>query len=91
MTILIFITINIIACIIGYIATESKYRLVEYIPTLNFKPFNCKPCFTFHSIWILQGIVALIIGSWIYFIIAVITALLIFFILWVEDKLHIQP
>lgn len=91
MTILIFITINIISCIIGYIATESKHRIVEYIPILNFKPFNCRPCFTFHTCWILQVITAYIIGSVLYAAVGVVCAFAIFFYLCYQDKKYIQP
>lgn len=89
-TIILYITINAIAIFIGWLATESKLRIADQIPQLNFKPFNCRPCFTFHSIWILQVITAYIIGSWIYGIIGIITAFTIWFILWYQDRQHIE-
>lgn len=85
------IAVNIICCFIGWLATESKYRIVEYIPMLNFKPFNCKPCFTFHTIWIIQVGIAIIIGSWGYGIVGVIIAFITFFCLWFINKNEVQP
>lgn len=85
------IAVNIIGCFIGWLLTESKFRIVEYIPFLNFKPFNCRPCFTFHTIWILQLIIALLIGSWAYGIVGVLCAFAIFFCLWIINKNEVQP
>ena len=38
---------------LGYLFTE-RFR-----PLLRFKPFNCRPCLTFHLTWLLMGGVTL--------------------------------
>ena len=44
------------------------------------KPFNCRPCFTFHSLWILTGIYTLLIQSTACFMAAIILSFIVFFI-----------
>lgn len=45
------------------------------------KPFNCRPCFTFHLTWILTGISALATSSLKLFIAGIIIAFIVFFII----------
>lgn len=42
------------------------------------KPFNCRPCFTFHLHWLGMAFIALIFHSWIIAFSGVITAFLVF-------------
>jgi len=85
-TIIIYTLINVIAITLGWILTETKFRIAELHPILNRKPFSCKPCMTFHLIWIFQSLIAYLIGSWLWFILGIITAFVIFYNLYLEDK-----
>ncbi|MFV0419344.1 MAG: hypothetical protein ACK5KT_11510 [Dysgonomonas sp.] len=54
---------------------------------LDRKPFNCRPCFTFHLTWILTSISALSVSSLKLFIAGVTTAFLLFFLVkYIDNK-----
>jgi len=42
------------------------------------KPFNCRPCFTFHLHWLGMAFVAVITQSWIIALLGVLAAFIIF-------------
>lgn len=75
----------------GILFTEKpKYRLADKYKWLDFKPFNCKPCLTFHFIWIFQVIAAILLGNLQYGILGIISAFIIMLGLYIEDKNKIE-
>ena len=85
-----FLSINILSYYIGQQATEGKYN----IPTisnnkLNFKPFNCRPCFTFWTTLILQSIIGILLSSITYIVVGIIFAFLLFFQLKLIERIEI--
>lgn len=52
----------------------------------NRKPFNCRPCFTFHLHWLGMAFIAVIFQSGIIALSGVVTAFIVFFIVRNIDK-----
>lgn len=78
---ILFIGINLVALFLG--------NYVEHHPLpecLDFKPINCRKCLSTHISWVLNTLVATLINSWFYFIIGILTAGVIFYLLDREDK-----
>lgn len=89
------IIINIIlitGVVISFILGE---RLPIILPRVsmhfNRKPFNCRPCFTFHLTWILTTILSIIVQSLNLFISGLISAFIIFLIIRYIDSKKIEP
>ena len=83
--VLLLIAINATGLYLGYLLTETdKYEW------LNFKPFTCLPCFTFHLIWIMQVTVAILLNSLQYGIAGVLFAFAIWLCLYLENKNKIE-
>nr|DAE47075.1 MAG TPA: hypothetical protein [Caudoviricetes sp.] len=85
------IIINIVL-IIGVI---SSFILGEVLPIVlprlsrhfNRKPFNCRPCFTFHLTWISIAVLSLVVQSLDLFISGLISAFIIFLIVrYIDSK-----
>lgn len=55
------------------------------------KPFNCRPCFTFHLCWLAQAVYAVVVaGCLLYVPVAVLIALILFFIIKYVDNQKIE-
>ncbi|PXV58406.1 hypothetical protein CLV62_14915 [Dysgonomonas alginatilytica] len=81
------IFINLSGILLGKILTESKHlALNRFSDKLDRKPFNCKPCLTFHLLWIICTIVSIVISSLLFWVVGVFFALAIFGILYLNDK-----
>ena len=76
-----FIAVNLLAMMIGRL--PEVIQLPEY---LNFKPFNCRLCLSTHSCWVLHTTIALLVGSWIYFIFGIIAAICVYQLINQEEK-----
>lgn len=51
------------------------------------KPFNCRPCFTFHLHWLGMAMIALVSQSWSIAIAGIVTAFLVFGVVkWLDSK-----
>lgn len=88
--VILLMAINATGMYLGYLFTETEYRLADKYKWLNFKPFTCLPCFTFHLIWILQVTVAILLNSIQYGIAGVLFAFAIWFCLYIENKNKIE-
>lgn len=72
---------------LGWLFTESKqHNLSKLSDKLNRKPFNCRPCLTFHITWILFAVTAYLIYSVRLFFIGIVCAIIIFALLCIESK-----
>lgn len=69
--------------ILSRLITESSFRIPEL---LDFKPFNCRKCLTFHSIWILNTILGLIVQNYIVILIGFIIALASYYLIKKEEE-----
>jgi hypothetical protein len=84
------LAINVLGILSGNILTENKrFSFAKISNKLDRKPFNCKPCLTFHILWILHTLTALLYQSWIFFTIGLISSLAIFGVLYIENKFKI--
>ncbi len=79
--------INIAGIILGKLFTESsRLALPKVWKYLDRKPFNCRPCFTFHFLWIIYALVAFKLNSVSFFIVGFIYSLSIFCVLYLNNK-----
>ena len=65
-------------------------RLPEIDHRFDRKPFNCRPCLTFHSTWMLTTFFALIARSYELFAAGAIAAFVVFFIVRYIDNKKIE-
>ncbi len=89
--IVVLAVINLTALYTGWLLTETKRRIADKHPLLDRKPFNCRPCLTFHFGWILSGMAALVINSLPFFILGTIFSFATWLILEVENRNKIKP
>lgn len=69
------------------IATISSIRLPEISKWMDRKPFNCRPCSTFHLTWMQTSLLAYVFESWELFFSGIVTAFVIFFIIkYIDNK-----
>lgn len=68
-------TVVILSLIFGEVFSVVLPRLSRFFDR---KPFNCRPCFTFHLHWLGMAFIAVIFQSWIIALSGVITAFLVF-------------
>lgn len=80
---ILFISINILAFIIGRLLTLDTSKWPVW---LNMKPFNCRKCLTTHISWVLNTFIGLLIGNWIYIIAGIIVAGVIYYLIDIEEK-----
>lgn len=80
---ILFISINILAFIAGHIFTDGIIELPKW---LDVNPFNCRKCLTTHIAWVLNTLVGLIVGSWLYVVLGVIFAGIIYWLIRNEEK-----
>lgn len=88
---LILIIVNISGTFLGWLLTENYPTRIARLEGLNFKPFSCRPCLTFHIIAGINITIAIMLGSVWFAVAGGVLALLTFLALYIEDKLHIQP
>lgn len=77
------IGISAASFVIGRLFTEGSIKLPYW---LDMKPFNCRKCLTTWTSWVLNTLVALIVGSVIYFICGTISSAVIFWLIYNEEK-----
>lgn len=81
------VLINLACILIGTILTQNKKIALPILSKkLDKKPFNCRPCLTFHLLWISYAIAALIIQSWTFFIVGLVFSFAIFAFLYFDDQ-----
>ena len=76
---------TLIGYTLGYILTETKYRLSKY-KIFQFKAFVCRPCLSFHLAWVTATFVALSFVDWIMLIIGILFAFALFTGLKIDEK-----
>ena len=87
----VIIVVSIAGLYLGWFFTEhERYALANRSQFLDRKPFNCRPCMTFHLIWMLSGGSAVFLKSLAMFFMGVICAFIIFYVLYVSSKSKIE-
>lgn len=78
-TIIINIAINTTVVLLSLFMGDKWSIVLPRLSRLfDRKPFNCRPCFTFHLHWLGMAVIALIFQSWTIALSGVITAFLVF-------------
>lgn len=84
---LICTSINLSGMLLGKILTQHKYfSLARFSTLFNRKPFNCKPCLTFHILWIIYTIISILLSSWLIWSIGLVFSITIFIVLHLDNK-----
>lgn len=78
---ILFVSICILSFIVGHLP-----ECVKLPCWLDFKPFNCKLCLTTWTCVVLQTLVALITGLWLYFIAGLVASVIIFTLIHLDEK-----
>jgi hypothetical protein len=72
---------------LGRLLTEHPgMELAGRFSLFNRKPFNCRPCLTFHLIWSMQAAAAMWLKSFAFFAAGLSCAVVIFMILYIDSK-----
>lgn len=78
-TLLIIITLGATVLTALYWGQVLSVKLPELDIRFDVKPFNCRPCLTFHIIWIFCAVFALVLWSPELFICGLLAAFIVFF------------
>ena len=70
---------------LGYVLTETKYRLSRY-PLFQFQGFECRKCLSTHIAWVTSTFISLLLGDWYMLIIGLIFAGFLFLGLYIDEK-----
>lgn len=70
---------------LGFIFTETKYRLGRY-PLFQFKAFECRKCLSTHITWVLTTLASCIFSDWKMFIVGLFFATMLFIGLYIDEK-----
>lgn len=86
-TALLFVIIIVLGIYAGAAFSESeRFALNKRSSWFDRKPFNCRPCLTFHLLWIQFTIAAIILGSWEFFFTGLVSSIAIFGMLYLDNK-----
>ncbi len=70
---------------LGYLFTETKYRLARY-DVFKMKVWECRKCLSTHIAWVTSTLFATIFEDWLVFIIGLIFAAALFWGLYIDEK-----
>ena len=84
----IILTLLIISSV--YFGEKGAIYLPSRFKKLDRKPFNCRPCLTFHLTWFLIALYALITQSLPLLVLGFVNALAVFCVVWCIDKSKIE-
>ena len=70
---------------LGYVFTETKYRLARY-EFFQFQGFECRKCLSTHIAWVTSTFISLLFGDWYMFTIGLIFAGALFTGLYIDER-----
>ena len=70
---------------LGYLFTETKYRLARY-DVFKMTVWECRKCLSTHIAWVTSTLFATIFEDWLVFIIGLIFAAALFTGLYIDEK-----
>mgnify|MGYP006874652637 CR=1 FL=1 len=70
---------------LGYIFTETKYRLARF-EIFKFQGFECRKCLSTHIAWVTSTFISLLFGDWLMLIIGLIFAGALFTGLYIDER-----
>ena len=85
----VFVCAAIVAMSVG-LGQWLSVALPEVSNRLDVKPFNCRPCLTFHLCWTMMTAAAWIAGTFRWFVAGVAIALVVFWIVRYIDNKKIE-
>lgn len=88
---ILIVIINFCCVYCGRVLTEHKnIALPVLFPKLDRKPFNCRPCLTFHLLWMVNTVCAFIFESFVLFVFGVVFSWVVFGVLHYSSKSKID-
>jgi len=78
------------ALYLGWLLTETRWRLADKHRWLDRKPFSCRPCLTFHFGWILCAFTGWINGGILFFALGAAVSLLVWAVLEFKNRSKID-
>ena len=69
----------------GYILTETKYRLAKY-PLFQFQGFECRKCLSTHITWVTTTFISLVFNDLVMLITGIVFAAFLFVGLYIDEK-----
>jgi len=76
----------LIAVVSLWIGNTFSIRLPEYNKLFDRKPFNCRPCFTFHSIYLLSVLYGVLFNRELIILLGFIIAFVLFLLVRYMDN-----
>ena len=70
---------------LGYIFTETKYRLSRW-GLFQFQAFECRKCLSTHISWVTSTFISLLFVDWVMFTIGLIFSGILFLGLYLDEK-----
>lgn len=70
---------------LGFVLTETKYRLAKY-RLFQFQAFECRKCLSTHITWVLTTLCSTLFSDWLMFIIGLFFAAMLFTGLYIDEK-----
>ena len=70
---------------LGYVLTETKYRLARY-PLFQFQAFECRKCLSTHIAWVTSTFISLLFGDWLMLIVGLVFASALFTGLYIDER-----
>lgn len=90
-TIILCIAITLVV-VLSFIFGEALPLMLPYKSRhFNRKPFNCRPCLTFHLHWLGMLLIAIIFRNRLIAFSGVLTAFIVFGIVWLVERKKILP
>lgn len=85
------IILCLLALWLGWLLTEHpRYALMLNFPDLDRKPFNCRPCLTFHITWLEFAFITLFTHSLFFLLIGIMCGFILFLGLYLSDQNRID-
>lgn len=70
---------------LGYIFTETKYRLAQ-LRFFQFTAFECRKCLSTHIAWVTSTFISLLFNDWVMLVIGILFAEMLFVGFYIDQK-----
>lgn len=82
---LLLIASVLIGYFLGYLLTETKYRLAR-LRAFQMIVWECRKCLSFHIAWVTSTAISLLFGDWIMMALGIVFAFMLFAGLRIDEK-----
>lgn len=82
---LLLIASVLIGYFLGYLLTETKYRLSQ-LRVFQMIVWECRKCLSFHIAWVTSTAISLLFGDWVMLGVGIVFAFMLFVGLRIDEK-----